>query len=273
MRILIILCFSLLFHCSHAQSVKQSVSASYLMLNSYSQKHNDAFSFTHNTAALAFAKAFSAGVLAETRYMLKETNYYSGVAVVPTELGNFGVEAGYFGYKNFNEYQIGLAYARSLGSSFSLGAGFNYYSYRVPAYQQGGAVTFQIGAIARISDQLTAGIEIYNPVGGYISKSEDEKLASNYRLGIGYEPTENVIVSATIEKEENKDINVTAGVFYQFDDRFFARAGMQSLTKSPFGAAGVSFDEIRLDLSVSYHQQLGFSPGIMVIYQPAKKKK
>ncbi|MCO6496052.1 MAG: hypothetical protein J5I50_00165 [Chitinophagaceae bacterium] len=243
------------------------------MLNSYSLQHSDVFSFTNNTAALAFSKTFSAGAMAETRYMLKETNYYSGVAAIPTELGNFGVEAGYFGYKNFNEYQIGLAYARSLGNNFSVGARFNYYSYRVPSYQQGSTITFQVGAIAKVSDQLTAGIEVYNPVGGYISKSEDEKLASNYRLGIGYEPTENVIVSATVEKEENQDINITAGVFYQFDNRFFARAGVQTLSKTPFGAAGIAFNDLRLDLSVSYHQQLGFSPGIMVIYQPSKSRK
>lgn len=265
---------ALLFISLHgfAQAVKGPVSGSYLVLNSYSEKQSDVFSFTNNTAALAYQKSFAVGVFGENRYLLKETNLYSGVAAIPTSLGNFGVEAGYFGFKNFNEYQLGLAYARSLGNTFSLGARFNYYSFRVPGYQQSSTITFQVGALAKISEQLSAGIEIYNPVGGYLSKNEEEKLASNYRIGFGYEPTENVIVSATIEKEENRDINIIAGVFYQFATRFFARAGVQTLTSSPFGAAGIAFNNLRIDLSVSYHQQLGFSPGMMLIYQPKMSK-
>lgn len=214
----------------------------------------------------------AAGVFAESRYLLKELSLYSGVINVPTKQGNFGLAMDYFGNPDFNEYQLGLAYARSLGSNFDLGVQFNYYGYRIPGYQQASAITFQMGAIAYLTDQVSAGIQIYNPVGGYLSKKNDEKLGSLYQFGISYEPSESVVVTGTIRKEEDKDINVIAGIFYQFDQRFFARAGIQTENSSPFGAVGIAFADFRIDLSVSYHPQLGFSPGCMFIYQKNDKK-
>ncbi len=254
-----------------AQAVKSPVASTFALINSYSKTNSDAFSFVYNTAALARQKNISAGVFAENRFMVKEVNLYRGVLNLPTQLGNFGIQADYFGYKNYNESQIGIAYARPLGESFDLGVQFNYYSYRVPSYGQASTVDFQIGAIARLTDQLNLGVQIYNPIGGYLSKVHEEKLASIYQFGISYEPSESVIVQATVEKTEQQDINVIAGLFYQFNKRFFARAGVQTATSSPFGAAGVSFGDFRIDLSVSYHSQLGFSPGCMFIYNPVKK--
>lgn len=254
-----------------AQSLRTPVSSSYRLLNAYSTTQNDVFSFTYNTAALARQNGWGAGAYAENRFLSGEINHFSAVAGFETDRGNFGLQADYFGFSNFNEYQIGLAYARSMGEFFDIGAQFNYYSYRIPAYGQNGAVTFQLGAIGRLSDVLSVGLQVYNPVGGYLTKMNEEKLPSNYQFGIAYEPSSNVIVSATLQKEEGRDINVTAGVFYQFDKQFFALAGVRTENNMPFAAAGVAFNDMRIDISVSHHAQLGFSPGVMFIYQPAKK--
>lgn len=264
--------FSLCFAIStNAQSLRAPISSAYTLLNSYSRTQNDVFSFTNNTAALAQQAFFSIGAYGENRFLLKEMNHYSAVANLPSSKGNFGIQADYFGFKNFNEYQLGLAYARSMGKKFDLGVQFNYYSYRIPYYQQAAAVTFQVGAIARLSDVLIAGVQVYNPVGGYLSKMNKEKLSANYQFGIGYEPSENVIISATAQKEEGRDVNITAGVFYHFDKQFFARAGVRTENTTPFAAAGISFSDMRIDISVSHHSLLGFSPGVMLIYIPEKR--
>lgn len=272
MRIIltIIFVFNVYVHLC-AQALRAPVTSAYELLNAYSDKHSDVFSFTYNTAALSKVKHFGLGAFAENRFMTREINHYSAVAVVATDKGNFGFQADYFGFTNFNEYQLGVAYGRSLGERFDVGAQFNYYAYRIPAYPQGSTVTFQVGAIGRLSDVISVGLQVYNPVGGYLSKVDNEKLAANYQFGIGYEPSENVIISATIQKEEGRDLNVTAGVFYQFDKQLFARAGVRTENNVPFAAAGVSFSDIRIDISVSHHSQLGFSPGVMLIYQPSKQ--
>ena len=96
---------------------------------------------------------------------------YAAVAVMPSQQGNFGIQIDYFGFKDYNESQIGLAYARSPGSKLHIGVKFNYYSFRIPAYQTSSAVNFQIGAIAHLRDKLNAGIHFYHPGGGHLSKT------------------------------------------------------------------------------------------------------
>jgi hypothetical protein len=248
-----------------SQSLRKPVAAPYIGLGAYSINHVDAFSFTANQAALAQIKNASIGVYGEKRFLLNATNMYSAVLAVPSSEGNFGLQIDYFGFKNYNESQIGLAYARSLGDKLDVGIKFNYYSFRIPTYQTSSTVNFEIGAIFHLTEKLHAGIHFYNPVGGTLSKTENEKLSSVYKLGFGYEASDNFLLSAEIIKEEDLPVNVAAGVQYNFQKQFFVRAGISSENASPYAGAGISWDILRIDISASYHPQLGFSPGLMVI--------
>ena len=248
-----------------AQSLRRPIAASYIGLGAYSINHIDVFSFSSNQAALAQIKNPAIGVYGERRFLLDATNMYSAVFAFPTKQGNFGVQVDYFGFKNYNESQIGLAYARSLGSRLDIGVKFNYYSFRIPAYQHSSAVNFEIGAIAHLTSKLNAGIHFYNPVGGHLSKTNNEKLGSIYKFGVGYEASESFLVSAEIVKQEDLPVNVNAGVQYNFLKQFFAKVGIASENESPYAGAGVSWNNMRLDMSVSYHPQLGLSPGLMLI--------
>ena len=98
-----------------------------------------------------------------------------------------------------------------------------------------------------------------------MSKTNNEKLSSIYKFGIGYEASENFLLSAEIVKQEDVPVNVNAGVQYNFLKQFFVRAGIASANESPYAGAGISWNNIRLDISASYHPQLGFSPGLMLI--------
>lgn len=247
------------------QSVRKPIAAPYLGLGAYSLHHVDIFSVTSNQASLAQIKYTSLGVYGERRFLMGVTDMYTSIFVLPTEQGNFAIQADYFGYKNFNESQLGVAYARNLGSNLDLGIKFNYYSFRIPGYQNSEAINFEAGAIVHLTDQLHAGIHFYNPVGGKLSKTDQEKIGSNYKFGVGYEAGENFMISAEIVKQEDFPVNVNAGVQYNFAHQFFARMGISSENETPYAGAGVSWNNLRLDVCTSYHPQLGLSPGLMLI--------
>jgi long-subunit fatty acid transport protein len=255
-----------------AQSLRKPIAASYIGLGAYSINHVDAFSATSNQAALAQIKTPAIGVYGENRFLLNATNMYSAVAVLPTLQGNFGLQIDYFGFKDYNESQVGLAYARSLGSKLDVGVKFNYYSFRIPAYQNSSSLNFEIGAIAHLTDKLNAGIHFYNPAGANLSKTNGEKLSSIYSFGIGYEASENFLVSAEIVKQEDVPVNVNAGVQYNFQKQFFVRVGINSENESPYAGAGISWKDMRLDVSAGYHPQLGLSPGLMLIVNLKSKE-
>ncbi|MEO5944567.1 MAG: hypothetical protein ABIP30_14045 [Ferruginibacter sp.] len=248
-----------------SQSLRYSISMPYVSLGAYSTKQVDPFSFTNNQAALAQVKTAGIGVYGERRFLLKENSVYGVALALPSKMGNFGIQANYGGFSNFSENKLGLAYARSLGSKVDLGVQFNYYGYRIPGYNNASTVNFEIGAILHLTDKLNTGIHIYNPVGGKLDKYTDEKLASAYKLGLGYDASANFYVSGEIIKEEDKPVNVIGGIQYQFAKQFFARAGFISETGGGFAGAGVAWKNLRLDVSASYHPQLGFSPGLLLI--------
>lgn len=256
-----------------AQTLRHNIGMPYLGLGAYSQQQADVFSFGNNQAALAGVNEFSLGVYGERRFMLSENSLYSFAAALPTGLGNFGVNLKYDGFKNFNESQVGLAYARRLGAAVDLGVQFNYYHYQIPGYSKASTLNFEIGAIAHLTNRLSAGVHIYNPVKGELGKNSGEKLASTYKFGLGYDASDNFFASVEVVKQEDMPINVIGGLQYRFKKQFFARAGFTSETSSYFAGLGLSWSAIRLDVAATYHPQLGFSPAILLATHFGKSKK
>ncbi|MBK7308597.1 MAG: hypothetical protein IPI88_17355 [Chitinophagaceae bacterium] len=248
-----------------AQSLRYSLAQPYSSLSAYSVQQNDALSFTGNQAALALTKQAGIGIFGERRFMLKETSVYTLGAAVPTRLGNIGIQLQYAGFKNFRENKIGLAYARKLGKLVDVGVQFNYYGYSIPAYGKASAINFEMGALFHLTGKLTAGIHVYNPIGGKLGKDKEEKIAAAYKIGLGYDASERFFIGCEIIKEEDKAVNVIAGLQYQFAKQFFAKAGFLSESGTAYAGAGVGWKKLRLDISSSYHPQLGFSPGILLI--------
>jgi hypothetical protein len=248
-----------------AQSLRYSPAQPYISLSAYSSKQIDPLSFTGNQAVLAQVKSAGVGIFGERRFMLSETSVYTLGASLPTRLGNFGIQLNYAGFKNFNENKIGLAYARRLGKLVDVGVQFNYYGYRIPAYGNASAINFEMGALLHLTDRFNAGIHVYNPVGGKLGKNSDEKLAAAYKFGLGYDASDKFFISGEIIKEEDKAVNVIAGLQYHFAKQFFVKAGFISESTTAYAGAGVAWKNIRLDISSGYHPQLGFSPGLLLI--------
>ena len=256
----------------NGQTVRRPVAAVYTGLGAYSNNHIDVFSFSNNQASLAQMKNASVGVYGERRFMLNELSLYKFAIAVPTNSGNFGVNVGYFGFSDYNESQMGLAYARKLGSKIDIGVQFNYNGIKVSGYGNSSAVNFEIGTVFHLTDKLNAGVHAYNPVGGKYGKNSEEKLASIYTVGLGYEASDKFFVSAEIEKEENQTVSVNGGIQYKVLPQFMIRAGIVTNTSVLYGGASLFLKTFRLDVVASYHPQLGVTPGLLLIYDFKKKE-
>jgi hypothetical protein len=266
--ILLLIIFNL---CIYGQTVRRPVAALYTGLGAYSIDHADVFSFTSNQASLAQVKHASAGVYGERRFLLDELALYQLAIAVPTKSGNFEVKAGYYGFSDYNESQMGLAYGRKLGSKVDVGVQFNYNAIRISSYGNSSAINFEIGTVLHLTDKLHAGVHAYNPVGGKFGKNQEEKLASVYTAGLGYEASEKFFVSAEIEKEESQPVNVNAGMQYKFLPQLMARVGIATNTSNVYAGVGLSLKSFRLDVVAGYHPQLGITPGLMLLYNFSKK--
>ena len=257
---------------SSSQTLRRPIAASYVGLGAYSQHNHDVFSFTANQASLAQLKSGAAGVYGEKRFLLNELSNYLAVAGFPTTSGNFGLKASYFGSTDYNESQLGLAYARQLGSKIDIGAQFNYNGLNIAGYGNASAISFEIGTILHVSEKLNAGIHINNPVGGKFGKDQQEKLPSVYTIGFGYDASEKFFLSAGIEKEEDQPVNVNAGMQYRFIPQLLARLGVSTATSTGWMGVGLSWKQFRMDVTAAYHPQLGISPGLLLLFNFKKNE-
>ena len=254
-----------------AQKLQNPLLSPYPGFGAYSSGHTDVFSFTNNQASLAGLENFSAGLFGERRFMLSELNNYMAAAALPTSSGNFGLNASYAGFTDYNETQLGLAYARSLGKKVDIGAQFNYNGIRIAGYGDASTVSFELGTILHITDKLHTGVQVNNPVGGKFGKDQ-EKLPSVYSFGLGYEASEKFLLSAEVEKEENQPINVNAGFQYRFIPQLQVRAGVSSAASIVWAGIGVHLNTVRIDITSSYHPQLGITPGLMLVFDLKKQE-
>jgi hypothetical protein len=249
-----------------AQITRSPLTTRYTGIGTYSKNFTDAFSGTTNQAALAEIKMASAGVYGERRFMLKELSSYAAAIVLPSTQGGFAIAINYFGGQNFNTSQTGIGYGRKLSDKIDIGVQFNYNIMKLAGYGSSAALNFELGTLWHVTDKFHLGVHIYNPVGGKFGKENSEKLASVYKAGAGYEASDKFFISVEMGKEEDQPININVGMQYIFAAQFFARAGVATGSGNYFFGFGLKWKTCRVDMATAWQPQLGFTPGIMLLF-------
>lgn len=256
---------------TRAQSLRQPMHASYTGLGAYSMNMLDIFSFSANPAVLAQLKEKAVGVYTERRFMLNALTQTNLLAALPTGSGNFALQVNYFGSGLYHETQLGCTYARSLGTKLDMGLGFHYNRVGIPGYLRADAVVVEAGLVMHFTDKLHGGLAVYNPAGGMLQRSQREKIATVFRGGFGLDASDLFYISAEIIKEENRPAGVLVGFQYKPVAQLFIRGGINTIQQQPFFGAGILWEKLRMDVAVTFHPQLGLSPGVLLLYQFKKQ--
>jgi len=247
-----------------AQNYFQPVAAPQLGLSAYSQYQQDVFSSVHQQAALAKINKPAIGLYGENRFMLSENGAYTLGVAMPSAAGNFAVHLLYQGFYLFNVRQVGLAYARSLGKQVDIGIRFNYIGCSLSAMRP--ILNVEGGLLFHLTEKFSAGIHLYNPVGSMLSKGS-LKINPVYKIGLGWDASENFYLAAEIIKEQSMNTNFVGGFLYHFQKQFFLKAGITTAQSNNYIGAGFACKQYRIDITASHHAQLGWSPGLMLIME------
>jgi hypothetical protein len=230
----------------------------------------DVFSLTGNAASGAQMPRVSIGVYTEKRFMLSELSQYSVVSSLPTKIGAFGFQVQYFGYALYNETEPALCYSRKLGV-VDLGIKFNYRMITIPIYGNKSYLVPELGSVWHITEKVHTGLRIYNPFSSFRSDSVIDRIGYSYSSGIGYEVSSIVFLGVTINKEEDKNVEVNTAMQYQFANVFFAALGISNSNTHARFAVGYLYKSLRIDVTTSWNARLGISPGLMLIYNIPSK--
>jgi hypothetical protein len=242
----------------------------YTGTGAYSQSQTDLFSGFHQTAALASLKVPAAGVTGMRPYLISALSRYQIQVAFPVSSGVMGLKGDLRGNAGYREQQVGFSYARKLGAKLSTGLCFTYNSIRIDGYGQAAMPGVEAGLILHVTNELHTGIQLINPVSGKWGIGKKEPLPAVYVFGLGYEASSVFYCSAEIIKEEEQPASVHVSFQYKPITRLLLRAGMGTGTSVTWAGAGFQLSRCRFDLFVSFHPQLGFTPGTGILFQLKK---
>jgi hypothetical protein len=252
--------------------VPQNAGARAAAMGNASVSFDDINAAYSNQAGLAFLNEAGFSAYGERRFMAEGLNSYLFAAALPFDkIGTFGLAINYFGFTDYNEQKIGLNYARKLAKNFSMGVQLDYLSTRIPNYGVAHSVTVEIGILAKLTNKVSLGAHAYNPVNSRVGTQD--RLPSVFSLGLGYEPSKKVLLTAQLDKDiYNYPFTGRFGLEYKPIDAFYLRAGLSAaaLAQASFGV-GVNLKQLKIDFATSYHQVLGFTPAISLSYSLQKQ--
>jgi hypothetical protein len=182
--------------------------------------------------------------------------------------GAFGLSYKSFGYSAYVRSRAGLAYGMKLGDRFSVGIQLNYHMIRIAeGYGTRRTVTVEAGMLYKVNEHLLLAAHIFNPNNAQLSEYNDEKIPAALRAGAGYRFSQRLLLSGQISKPSDQDPSVSAGLEYQFPEHLILRCGIHTDAPSASFGFGWDFGKWQLDLASAYHQVLGFSPQLSLVYR------
>ncbi len=216
----------------------------------------------HNQAGIGFEKQPAALLLYESKFMLKELALMSAGLVIPARIVNFGISFSQFGSGIYNDTKIGLALTRTFGENVSAAVQFSYFSEKIHEINEPiSAFTVETGFMVKLSEKVTGGIHLFNPVKSPINTPWG-KIAMPFRFRVGevWYITHQLLWSCEVEKEGSMPWLIKSGIEFKPLPRVSFRAGVIGRPFQPTAGAGFHFCHFCFDIGFSYHGNLGFAP-------------
>lgn len=226
----------------------------------------DINSIFSNQAGLAQLEKPAVAAFGEQRFLLSEIRSFSLGAALPVGTsGSFGLTLNYFGFEQYNEQRIGLAYGRKLLDKLSIGAQFLMLNTRIPEYGNKAAFTFEAGLQAELLPRFTLGVHLFSPA--RVKVAAEESLPTILKMGFSYLPSDKLSLLAEVEKDIDYPARARFGVEYRIIEPLFLRLGTATQpTMLSFGLGYALPNGIGIDIASTYHQVLGFTPAAGITF-------
>ena len=148
-----------------------------------------------------------------------------------------------------------------------LGGQLNLLSLSLGEFGNAMNIGFEVGVIGKVAEGLFLSAHVTNPQS--INLTENTDLESRFRIGLLYLPSDKIEIQAEADKILDEKLAFKVGIQYNAIDNFYIRVGGSSEpAKVGFGFGYRISNKLQLDASYSYHQQLGYSPGISISWNP-----
>lgn len=219
----------------------------------------------HNQALLSANSSIFAGFNYENRFGISELGTRTAALILPAGNTSLGIIYSYTGYPDFRREMAGIACGLSLSEDIAAGIQIDYFSEKTSGeYDNNNSVSFEAGMLFRLSESVSAGIHIFNPVPDNLRESA---LPSSISAGAGIELNSALFAGAGVEMSTGKKLLLRTGFEYETTDNLWLRGGFCNENTSFSFGLGYLIKTIKLDLGFVTHEKLGISSSASITFK------
>jgi hypothetical protein len=242
-----------------------------LGMGSVSVTSKDAWSLFNNPGGLAELDQTSALFAYRTIFDFSPFNTVSAGSVIPTTIGTAGISVFRFGDDEFNSQMLSGMFSHQIGI-ISLGLRANYLQFNIEGFGRKAIFVADIGAIAKLSDQLSFGVQVTNFTQSSVSDEDQERVPTIINIGLSYEPTSNLFITVEGEKDVDLEADLKIGVEYKVLEKIFVRTGFTVDKGTHSFGAGIELDQFFFDYGIKIDQYLGNNHNLGLIFTFPNKR-
>ncbi|MFC2120537.1 hypothetical protein ACFLTI_02980 [Bacteroidota bacterium] len=225
------------------------------------------WSVLSNQAGLGYVDRASVGLAYNNRFFLKELSEQKFAFCYPLRFATAAVSYTRFGFDNYNENSVAIAFGKKINNILSIGMQMNYLWYFIADnYGSHGMLIMEFGVLSEPIKGFMIGVHLFNPFSTGFHEDINENGSIIYKFGLGINKLKDLFIELETTLEINNPICFKLNVEYNLVKGFFLKTGIQNNPVGNFFGGGFIKDKLRFDIGFINHQVLGLSPELCLIY-------
>jgi hypothetical protein len=185
----------------------------------------------------------------------------------PTSIGSFAVGGMSYGFDLYHESKFIIGYSFNYLNKFFAGVAVNYQTVSIKNYGNDGAIFFNLGGLAYITNNFRIGFAIHN-INRATFGNEDDQIPMIFNTGLSYDVIDDLTVNFAVEKDIKYKASLQFGINYDIIEYISIRTGFTNEPSKYSAGIGINYTMFSLDYAMFTHNDLGLThqAGIIISF-------
>ncbi|MBK7229215.1 MAG: hypothetical protein IPH97_10190 [Ignavibacteriales bacterium] len=229
---------------------------------------NDVFSLFNNPSGLSQMNWREIGVYySPAPFGLSELANGYVAYHEPTDIGSFAIGGMSYGFDLYRESKFALGYSYNFQNKFFVGLAINYQTVSIQNYGNDGALFFNLGGLAYITNLFRIGFSVQN-INRATFGNEDDQIPMILNTGLSYDVVDELTLNFALEKDIKYKTSFQFGVNYDIIENISLRSGFSNEPSKYSVGIGINYLMFSLDYALFTHNDLGLThqAGVIVSF-------
>jgi len=229
---------------------------------------NDVFSLFNNPSGLSQMNWREIGVYySPAPFGLSELANGYVAYHEPTDIGSFAIGGMSYGFDLYRESKFALGYSYNFQNKFFVGLAINYQTVSIQNYGNDGALFFNLGGLAYITNLFRIGFSVQN-INRATFGNEDDQIPMILNTGLSYDVVDELTLNFALEKDIKYKTSFQFGVNYDILENISLRSGFSNEPSKYSVGIGINYLMFSLDYAMFTHNDLGLThqAGVIVSF-------